>query len=81
MNYDEINLEERKNSYYPKLTRNSIFWKEGKMLLHKNGIIIAEDGTYIVFPNNREQGKKIISTSLQNAFDYLLKIDEIKEGE
>lgn len=71
---DEIN-----GSVYDLNTRTSFFWKEGKVLLHKNGMIVIEEEFYVVYPNSHK-GKKIISTSLQNAYDYLLYIENSSEG-
>ena len=71
---DEIN-----GSVYDLNTRTSFFWKEGKVLLHKNGMIVIEEEFYVVYPNS-QKGKKIISTSLQNAYDYLLYIENSSEG-
>ena len=61
-------------------TRTSYFWKEGKVLLHKNGMIVIEGGLFIVFPNSKK-GKRIISTSLQKAYEYLLNIENNTEGD
>ena len=62
------------------ISRSSAFWKEGKMLLHKNGIIITDEDIYTVYLNHRLEGRKVITTSLEGAYKYLMNYDtEIKE--
>ena len=79
MGYGEYSEEKSDGSFYNLNTRTSFFWKEGKVLLHKNGMIVIEKELCIVYPNDRK-GKKIYTTTLQKAYDYLLNI-EYKEGE
>ena len=50
------------------------------MLLHKNGIIITDEDIYIVYLNHRLEGRKVITTSLDGAYKYLMNVDTgIKE--
>ena len=82
MSYKEYSEKKSDGSKYNLNTRTSFFWKEGKALLHKNGMIVIEDEIFIVYPNENK-GKKIITTTLQKAYEYLLtgkdKGDEIDE--
>ena len=63
------------------ISRSSVYWKEGKMLLHKNGIIFTDENLYTVYLNHRSEGRKVISTSLEGAYKYLMdNNNEVKEG-
>lgn len=70
MNFIE-SPEKRSDGSSSKDTRTFFYWNEGNMLLHKNGIIIIEEYSYIIYPNNRKDSKKMITTSLDNAYNYL----------
>ena len=71
---------EKKEGRRKSISRNSAYWKEGKMLLHKNGIIITDEDIHIVYLNHRLEGRKVITTSLDGAYKYLMNVDtETKE--
>jgi hypothetical protein len=75
--YPENKRKERRRNF---ISRTSAYWKEGKMLLHKNGIIITDEDIHIVYLNHRLEGRKVITTSLDGAYKYLMNVEtEIKE--